>query len=71
MLREQRILSLEEVISNNGYKVAAELGVFAGRSVFPIALAIAANQGRAVYAIDAWRNEVATATPTSEQDYAW
>lgn len=68
---EQKAVWMAEQISNNGYKVAAELGVFAGRSVFPIALAIAANQGHAVYAIDAWENEVATATPTSEQDYVW
>jgi len=39
-----------------------------GDSVFPIALAIAANQGNAVYAVDAWDNSVATSAPTSERD---
>jgi len=58
-------------IIKNKYKVATELGVFAGRSVFPIALAIAANQGHAVYAVDAWENEVATSAPTSAQDDFW
>ena len=58
-------------IVQNGYKTAAELGVYAGRSVFPIALAIAANQGRAVYAVDAWDNAVATSAPISEGDDVW
>jgi len=39
-------------IVQKGYKTATELGVYAGRSVFPIALAIAANQGQAVYPVD-------------------
>src|SRR5215469_8827271 len=58
-------------IVGSGYKIAAELGVFAGRSLFPIALAIAANEGHAVYAVDAWDNAVATSTPTSERDHIW
>jgi predicted O-methyltransferase YrrM len=61
---------VEEIIAN-GYQTAAELGVFAGRSVFPIALAIASNQGRAVYAIDAWENTVATADPGDAQNHRW
>jgi hypothetical protein len=68
---EQKARWMVDWILANGYKVAAELGVFAGRSVFPIALAIAANQGRAVYAVDAWENAVATSAPTDEQDYGW
>jgi predicted O-methyltransferase YrrM len=58
-------------IVQNGYKTATELGVYAGRSVFPIALAIAANQGNAVYAVDAWDNSVAISAPTSERDDIW
>ena len=50
------------------YKTATEVGVYAGRSVFPIALAIAANQGHAAYAVDAWDNAVATSAPISERD---
>jgi len=39
--------------------------------VFLIALAIAANQGHAVYAVDAWDNAVATSVPTSGRDDIW
>ena len=58
-------------ILRNDYKVAAEIGVYAGRSIFPMALAIAANQGRAVFAVDAWENSVATSTLESRPDYTW
>ncbi len=58
-------------IMENGYKIAAELGVYAGRSVFPIALAVAANHGRAVYAVDAWENAVAASAPTDDEDHEW
>ena len=68
---EEKALWMADHIVGNGYKIATELGVFAGRSVFPIALAIAANQGHAVYAIDAWENTVATSTATSEPDDVW
>jgi len=68
---EQKAIWMVDQIVENDYKIAAELGVFAGRSVFPIALAIAANHGHAVYAVDAWENAVATSEPTNEQDQAW
>jgi hypothetical protein len=68
---EEKALWMVDHIVQNGYRTAAELGVFAGRSVFPIALAIAANQGRAVYAVDAWDNAVATSAPVSERDDIW
>jgi hypothetical protein len=61
---------VDEIIANR-YQTAAELGVFAGRSVFPIALAIAANRGRTVYAIDCWENAVATVGPEDAKDYRW
>jgi predicted O-methyltransferase YrrM len=67
----QKALWIADHISKNEYKVAAEIGVFAGRSVFPIALAIAANQGHAVYAVDPWENAVAIAEPTSTKNDAW
>ena len=51
---ESKAIWMAHQIRQNGYQTAAEVGVFAGRSIFPIALAIAANQGRAVFAIDAW-----------------
>jgi hypothetical protein len=56
---------------SGGYKIATELGVYAGRSVFPIALAIAANQGHVVYAVNTWDNAVATSAPISERDDVW
>jgi hypothetical protein len=62
---------MADQIVQSGYKTATELGVYAGRSVFPIALAIAANQGHAVYAVDAWDNAVATSPPISERDDIW
>jgi predicted O-methyltransferase YrrM len=68
---EKKALWMADHIVQNGYKTATELGVYAGRSVFPIALAIAANQGNAVYAVDAWDNSVATSAPTSERDDIW
>jgi predicted O-methyltransferase YrrM len=58
-------------IIQKGYQTATELGVYAGRSVFPIALAIAANQGHAVYAVDAWDNAIATSAATSARDDVW
>jgi Methyltransferase domain len=69
---EEKATWMADHIRGSGYKVAAEIGVFAGRSLFPIALAIEANQGRAVYAVEAWDREVATSTPTDEvNDYWW
>jgi hypothetical protein len=68
---EEKALWMADHIVQNGYKTATELGVYAGRSVFPIALAIAANQGHAVYAVDAWDNAVATSASISERDDIW
>ncbi len=68
---EEKALWMAGRILQNGYKTAAELGVYAGRSVFPIALAIAANRGRTVYAVDAWENAVATSAPTDDEDHEW
>ena len=68
---EEKALWMADHIVQKGYKTATELGVYAGRSVFPIALAIAANQGHAVYAVDAWDNAVATSAPISERDDTW
>jgi predicted O-methyltransferase YrrM len=68
---EQKARWMVHHIIGNGCKTAVELGVYAGRSVFPIALAIAANHGRAVYAVDAWENAVAISAPTNEQDHVW
>jgi len=65
---EEKAVWMADHIVRQGYKTATELGVYAGRSVFPIALAIAANQGHAVYAVDAWDNAVATSASTSERD---
>jgi predicted O-methyltransferase YrrM len=68
---EEKALWMADRIVQKGYKTAMELGVYAGRSVFPIALAIAANPGHAVYAVDAWDNAVATSAPISERDDVW
>jgi Methyltransferase domain len=68
---EEKALWVADHIVQKGYKTATELGVYAGRSVFPIALAIAANQGHAVYAVDAWDNAVATSAPISKRDDMW
>jgi hypothetical protein len=68
---EEKALWMVDHIVQKGYKTATELGVYAGRSVFPIALAIAANQGHAVYAVDAWDNAIATSAPISERDDIW
>jgi predicted O-methyltransferase YrrM len=68
---EEKALWMADHIVQNRYKTATELGVYAGRSVLPIALAIAANQGHAVYAVDAWDNTVATSARISERDDIW
>lgn len=68
---EEKARWMTDQILDNGYKVAAEIGVFADRSVFPIAFAIAANKGSAVYAVDAWENAVATSSPTEQQNHIW
>jgi Methyltransferase domain len=68
---EEKASWMADRIIGSGYKIAAEVGVFAGRSLFPIAFAIAANQGRTVYAVDAWDNGVATSAPASELDDIW
>ena len=68
---EEKALWMADHIVEREYKTATELGVYAGRSIFPIALAIAANQGHAVYAVDAWDNAVATSAPISERDDIW
>ncbi|HEY1258814.1 MAG TPA: class I SAM-dependent methyltransferase [Stellaceae bacterium] len=68
---EEKARWMVDRILDGGYKTAAEIGVFAGRSVFPIAFAIAANKGTAVYAVDAWENEAATSSPTEYQNDVW
>ena len=68
---EEKALWMADHIVRQGYKTATELGVYAERSAFPIALAIAANQGHAVYAVDAWNNTVATSAPISQRDDIW
>lgn len=68
---EEKARWMVDRILNNGYTTAAEIGVFGGRSVFPIAFAIAANKGKAVYAVDAWENEVATSSPAESQNDLW
>ena len=68
---EEKALWMADHIVQREYKTATEVGVYAGRSVFPIALAIAANPGHAVYAVDAWDNAVATSAPISERDDIW
>ena len=68
---EEKAVWMADHIVQKGYKTATELGVYAGRSVFPIALAIAANQGHAVYAVDAWDNAVATSASINQPDDIW
>jgi hypothetical protein len=68
---EQKAVWMTGQILEREYKVAAEVGVYAGRSLFPIALAVAANGGRAVYAVDGWDNLVATSEPTNLQNDVW
>jgi predicted O-methyltransferase YrrM len=41
-------------------RVCVEIGVFAGRSLIPLAMALKAVNGGAVYAIDPWTKEAAT-----------
>lgn len=49
----------------------AEIGVYAGRSLIPMALALRGKPGAKAYAIESWDNTVATAEPTSEENDNW
>lgn len=52
-------------------KLAVEVGVFGGRSMFPVALGCHVNGFGEVHAIDAWSNAAASEGPQGVYEGAW
>lgn len=52
-------------------RLAVELGVFAGRSLFPIAMALENNGGGVVYGIDPWTKAAATEGENGKENDDW
>lgn len=61
---------LAEQIVRNRYKVAVEVGVFGGRSLIPMALAVA-HTGGEVFGVEVWNNEVAVEVPMEPRNDEW
>jgi methyltransferase family protein len=67
---EHKALFMAEQILRYGYRRGVEIGVFGGRSVVPIALAMNLLGGE-VSGIDAWSRTVAVEDPINRGDTEW
>lgn len=67
----QKAITICNLILEHKPKVAVELGVFAGRSLFPIAMALEQNGGGIVYGIDPWTKASATEGENGKENDDW
>lgn len=54
-----------------GVQLGVEIGIYGGKSLFPVAQAFKHKGYGIHYGIEAWDNEVAVETPTNEANDAW
>jgi predicted O-methyltransferase YrrM len=69
---ERKALWLADLIAENACHTVLEIGIYGGKSLIPMALAVRqyAPDGT-VYGIEAWSGEVAVETPTTDANDAW
>jgi predicted O-methyltransferase YrrM len=66
-----KAVTLADLVLVTGAETVVEIGLFGGRSFFPMALALK-QQGRGrAYGIEAYSNAIAVETPTNEVNDAW
>jgi hypothetical protein len=69
---EEKALLMMDIIKENKCQHCIEIGVFSGRSLFPIAKALQYNRSGLVYAIDAWDADEATkGFRTTDPNFVW
>jgi FkbM family methyltransferase len=69
---ERKALWLADLIGSNGCKDVLEIGIFGGRSLIPMAMAVQSlGTGGRVLGIEAWSNSVAVATETTAENDDW
>ncbi|MCW5713343.1 MAG: class I SAM-dependent methyltransferase [Bauldia sp.] len=69
---ERKALWLADLITANRCTQILEIGVYGGRSLIPMAMAVQSlGAGGKVYGVEAWSNSVAVATETSPENDAW
>ncbi|MCC6736613.1 MAG: FkbM family methyltransferase [Bauldia sp.] len=69
---ERKALWLADLITRHRCESVLEIGIFGGRSLIPMALAVQAlGAGGRVFGIEAWSNSVAIATETNAENDAW
>lgn len=69
---KEKALTMMELIKKNKCKQCIEIGVFAGKSLFPIAKTLQYNGTGIVYAIDPWEaSESVKGFNLKDPNYAW
>jgi predicted O-methyltransferase YrrM len=69
---ERKALWLADLITSNRCLAVLEIGIYGGRSLIPMAMAVQAlGAGGKVHGVEAWSNSVAVATETNAENDAW
>jgi len=69
---DDKAFLIMDIIKNHQPQLCVEIGVFAGKSLYPIAKAIQYNRSGKVLAIDAWNSKIATqGFARTDPNYAW
>lgn len=66
-----KMLTFAVLTLNHRFTVAVELGVFSGRSLFPVALAMRENQHGYIMAIDPWTAQESEKGQVNPADKEW
>lgn len=67
----EKALEMAGLILESKPAVVCELGVFGGRSLIPLAMALKENEFGVAYGVDPWRTEVAMRGNTEQADKDW
>lgn len=69
---ERKALWLADLITSNRCLAVLEIGIYGGRSLIPMAMAVQSlGAGGKVHGVEAWSNSVAVATETNAENDAW
>ncbi len=67
----RKALWLAGLVTRNEARRICEIGVYGGRSLLPMALALRKTPGACAYAVEPWRNDVAVRTPMNAVNDLW
>lgn len=67
----QKAAALTRYIQQEKPEICVEIGIFGGRSMFPMAAALKKNGKGRIYGIESWSNDVAIENATDEVNDAW